>query len=194
MKNLFFTIFLSFCLTFTVIAKNDGGGGNSGGNSGGNAGGNSGGNAGGNSGGNSGGNVGSNGPSGNYSNSSGYDKELKRILFEIEKKENYVGALKDLEIYVYENPQNSNGWNLIGFASRKLGNLDDAELYYNTGLEIEPRHDDILAYQGELFLQTNRYEEALKNLEILTEMCNFNCTEMQELAEAVKVYETENNL
>ena len=66
--------------------------------------------------------------------------------------------------------------------------------YYSIVFEIEPRHEDILAYQGELFLQTNRYEEALKNLEILTEMCNFNCTEMQELAEAVKDYEIENNL
>ena len=104
---------------------------------------------------------------GNYSGSTGYDKELKRILFEIEKNENYQGALKDLEIYVYENPQNANGWNLIGFASRKLGKFDDAELYYNTGLEIEPQHDDILAYQGELYLQTDRYEIALENLAIL---------------------------
>ena len=37
------------------------------------------------------------------------------------KKENYEGALKDLEIYVYENPTNASGWNMIGFASRKLG-------------------------------------------------------------------------
>ena len=129
-----------------------------------------------------------------YSGSTGYDQELKRILFEIEKKENYDGALRDLEIYVYENPQNANGWNLIGFASRKLGKFDDAELYYNTGLEIEPQHDDILAYQGELYLQTNRYEMALENLAILTDLCTFNCTEKKELAEAVKKYEIENNL
>ena len=112
----------------------------------------------------------------------------------IEKKENYEGALKDLEIYVYENPQNANGWNLIGFASRKLGKFEDAELYYNTGLEIEPQHDDILAYQGELYLQTNRYEKALENLAILSDICVFNCTEKKELAEAVKKYELENNL
>ena len=181
---------MSFCLTFTVVAKNDGGGGNSGGNSGGYSGGNSGGNSGGSSGGNS-----SDGGGGFvYSGSTGYDQELKRILFEIEKKENYDGALRDLETYVYENPQNANGWNLIGFASRKLGKFDDAELYYNTGLEIEPQHDDILAYQGELYLQTNRYEMALENLAILTDLCTFNCTEKKELAEAVKKYEIENNL
>ena len=194
MKNIFITILLSFCLTFTVVAKNDGGG-NSGGSSGGNSGGSSGSSG-------SSGSTGSSGSSGNsggsggseYAGHTGYDKELKRILFEIEKNENYEGALKDLEVYVYENPQNANGWNLIGFASRKLGKFEDAELYYNTGLEIAPQHDDILAYQGELYLQTNRYEKALENLAILTDICIFNCSEKKELAEAVKKYEIENNL
>ena len=148
MKNIIFIILISISLAFSASAKNDGGG-SSGGSS------------------DSGG--------GSYSGSTGYDKELKRILFEIEKNENYQGALKDLEIYVYENPQNANGWNLIGFASRKLGKFDDAELYYNTGLEIEPQHDDILAYQGELYLQTDRYEMAIENLAILTDICIFNC-------------------
>ena len=75
-----------------------------------------------------------------------------------------------------------------------LGKFDDAELYYNTGLEIEPQHDDILAYQGELYLQTDRYEMALENLAILTDICIFNCSEKIELAEAIKKYELENNL
>ncbi|MDC3223021.1 tetratricopeptide repeat protein, partial [Pelagibacteraceae bacterium] len=136
----------------------------------------------------------SSGPSGNYGGSTGYDGELKRILFEIEKKENYEGALKDLEVYVYENPQNANGWNLIGFASRKLGKYEDAELYYKTGLEINPTHDDILAYQGELYLETNRYDLALSNLEKLTEICVFNCDEKAELSKAIELYESENNL
>ena len=59
---------------------------------------------------------------------------------------------------IRDSPQNASGWNLIGFASRKLGKYDDAEIYYNTGLEIESNHEGILAYQGELFLQTNRYK------------------------------------
>ena len=131
---------------------------------------------------------------GNYSYTSGMDKELKQILFEIEKKEEYEGALKKLEIYVYENPQNANGWNLIGFASRKLEQYDNSEIYYSTGLEIDPNHEGILSYQGELYLKTNRYEDALENLAVLNELCNFNCTEKKALAEAIKVYEEENSL
>ena len=170
---------MSFMLTFSVVAKNDGGGGGNGGGSGGSSG--------------SGGSTGSSAPSGNYSYStSGYDGELKKILFRVEKEQDYSGSLKSLENYVYENPENANGWNLIGFVSRKLGNFDDAEVYYATGLEIEPNHDDILAYQGQLYLETNRYDMALENLAKLTDLCKFNCDEKLELSEAISKYEEEN--
>ena len=187
MKSIFILVFVTLCLDFAAFAKQDGGG-SSGGQ--GSSGGSSGGSVGGSSGGSSGGESDGTG----YQGSTGYDGELKRILFEIEKNENYEGALKDLEVYVYENPQNANGWSLIGFASRKLGKYEDSELYYSTGLEIDPNHDDILAYQGELFLETGRYEKALLNLEKLTEICVFNCDEKKELSEAISKYESENNL
>ena len=187
MKKIIFTLLISFFLTFTVIAKNDGGGNGSG--SGG-SGGSSGSSGSGGSGGSSGAATG-----GNYSYStSGYDGALKKILHKVEKEQNYSESLKLLEDYVYENPENADGWNLIGFVSRKLENFDDAEVYYATGLEINPNHDDILAYQGELYLETNRYEMALANLAKLTEICKFNCDEKAELSEAISKYEQENNL
>ena len=197
MKNILFTVLVSFVLVFSAFAAGSGSGGNSGG-SGGNSGG-SGGNSGG-SGGSSGGSGGSSGSSGSGSGGSGYagyqgvDKVLKEIIFQIEKEKNYNGALKELEVYVYENPENAHAWNFIGFTSRKLGKYDDAELYYNTGLEISPNHEGILSYQGELFLQTGRYELALENLEKLSDLCNFNCTEKKALRDAIVKYEIENNL
>ena len=174
MKYLFLVLFLIFSLTHSVYAKNDGGG---------------------SSGGSSGGGTGGASTGGNFSYSgSGYDGDLRKILGIIEDEKDYSSALIQLESYVYENPQNANGWNLIGFASRKLGKFDDAELYYNTGLEIDPNHDDILAYQGELYLQTNRYDKALENLAVLTDLCVFNCDEKKELEDAINKYEVENNL
>ena len=100
-------------------------------------------------------------------------------------KENYKGALIELESFVYENPQSADGWNSIGFASRKLGNYIDAERYYNLGLEIDPRHKGILEYQGELYLQTNRIEKAKANLDILNDLCSFNCTYRDDLARSI---------
>ena len=191
MKKIIFTFLISLFLTFSVVAKNDGGGSGNGGGSAGSGG--SGGSAG--SGG-SGGSAGASNSGGeNYTYStSGYDGVLKKILHKVEKEQDYTGSLKSLEDYVYENPENADGWNLIGFVSRKLGNFDDAEVYYATGLEINPNHDDILAYQGELYLETNRYDMALANLAKLTQLCKFNCDEKIELSEAISKYEQENNL
>ena len=124
----------------------------------------------------------------------GYDGELKKILVKVENNQDYSGSIKSLEKYVYENPQNADGWNLIGFVSRKLGDFENAEVYYATGLEIDPNHDDILAYQGQLYLETNRYDMALENLAKLTELCIFNCDEKLELSAAITEYEIENNL
>ena len=185
MKNILIIIFLSLFLAVPLHAEGEkGGNGGSGGSGGSGESGGSGGSS----------SAGAGGGSGAYGNSSTYDDELRRITFEIEKNDNLEGALKDLEAYVYENPQNASGWNLIGFASRKLGKYDDAEIYYNTGLEIDSDHEGILAYQGELYLQTNRYKEALENLGKLKDLCNFNCYEKIALAEAIAEYELENNL
>ena len=99
--------------------------------------------------------------------------------------EDYEIALIKLEAFVYENPQSADGWNSIGYASRKLGNFEDAERYYNLGLEIDSKHKGILEYQGELYLQTNRLEKAKENLAILDKMCSFNCSYRNKLAQKI---------
>ena len=121
--------------------------------------------------------------------SSNYNSDLAKIVVKV-RNENFDGALIDLEQYVYENPNDANGWNYIGFVSRKLKNFDDAERYYAVGLEINPNHVGILEYQGELYIETNRLEMAEENLEKLNDLCNFNCTERNELRSLISsVYE-----
>ena len=172
-KTIFVFILLAF-LPFAAFSKNDGGGDSVG--SGSSA------------------STAANSSVGYNYNISGYDGELKKILNKLEDEKDYKGSIKSLEKYVYENPKNPDGWNLIGFVSRKLERFDDAEIYYANGLEISPNHDDIIAYQGQLFLETNRYHMALENLEKLTSLCSFNCDEKIELSNAIKAYEKKNNL
>ena len=90
-----------------------------------------------------------------------------------------------LEGYVYENPDDADGWNYIGFVSRKLKNFDAAERYYLVGLEINPNHVGILEYQGELFVQTNRINDAKVNLEKLNKLCVFNCSQRDQLKQLI---------
>ena len=113
-----------------------------------------------------------------------FNKDLALIIKDI-KKEEFESAIKKLEVFVYENPQNADGWNYIGFVSRKLMKYDDAERYYAYGLEINPKHIGILEYLGELYLETDRLDEAKANLSILDDLCNFNCIERNKLRDLI---------
>jgi hypothetical protein len=56
------------------------------------------------------------------------------------------------------------------------------EEYYLQGLSIEPKHNGINEYLGELYVVTNRMDLAKERLEVLR---NCNCEEFQELKEII---------
>ena len=66
----------------------------------------------------------------------------------------------------------------LGLANDKIGNLDDAEIYYLLGLEIDPKHNAINEYLGKFYITTDRRSLAEERLEILK---NCNCNEYNEL-------------
>ena len=79
-------------------------------------------------------------------------------------------------------PNNADTLNYLGFTTRKLGNLKLGEEYYLKGLAIEPDHNGINEYLGELYVVTNRMDLAKERLEILK---NCNCEEFDELNEII---------
>ena len=82
-----------------------------------------------------------------------------------------------------EKPNNADTLNYLGFTSRKLGNFIEAERYYLSGLKIKPNHKRINQYLGELYLNTNRKDKAIEQLNIL-ESCN--CKEYNQLKEIIE--------
>ncbi len=66
----------------------------------------------------------------------------------------------------------------LGFASSKLGNYENAEIYYLLGLSFDPNHKGLNKHLGELYLTTDRKDKALKQLKIL-KTCN--CEEYNKL-------------
>ena len=79
-------------------------------------------------------------------------------------------------------PNNVDTLNYLGFTTRKLGNFNLGEEYYLKGLAIEPDHNGINEYLGELYVVTNRMDLAKERLEILK---NCNCEEFDELNEII---------
>src|SRR6056300_306916 len=112
-----------------------------------------------------------------------YDSAVKKInkAKKLEKKNKqekaeklYNEALVLLFKSYDENPLNPDTLNYLGFANRKTGKMKDAETYYLLGLNIDPNHNGINEYLGELYIATNRIQLANERLNILK---NCNCEE-----------------
>ena len=93
-------------------------------------------------------------------------------------KKNYEKAIKYLLKSNAEFPARADTLNLLGFTHRKIGDFENAEIYYELGLVSEPNHYGINEYLGELYVQTNRIDKAKERLKILE---NCNCEEFSEL-------------
>ena len=98
--------------------------------------------------------------------------------------EDWTGAIATLMGVVADGAQNADAYNLLGYASRKSGALDQAEQYYNAALTIDPNHLGALEYQGELFVMTDRIDLAKANLDKLVALCG-TCEEQADLTEAL---------
>ena len=108
----------------------------------------------------------------------------------LEKKDNkakaeklYSQAFKKLSEALKKDKKNPDIFNYMGFTSRKIGNFSEAEDYYLRGLAIDPKHNGINEYLGELYVQTDRIDKAKERLEVLK---NCNCEEYAELELIIK--------
>ena len=108
----------------------------------------------------------------------------------LEKKDNkekaeklYSQAFKKLSKALKKDKNNPDILNYMGFTSRKIGNFSEAENYYLKGLAIDPKHNGINEYLGELYVQTDRIDKAKERLEVLK---NCNCEEYGELELIIK--------
>ena len=141
-----------------------------------------------------GGDGGSSGSGGESESSSTslYDQAVKLVkrAGKLEKKEKderakklYSQAFKKLNTAYKSDKKNADILNYMGFTSRKTGNFKEAENYYLAGLDLDPKHNGINEYLGELYVQTNRIDKANERLAVLK---NCDCKEYQDLELIIK--------
>lgn len=122
---------------------------------------------------------------------SGATKNLSatmRTATKLIKSGDFEAALPLLLAETKADPKNADVWNLTGFASRKLGQLDQSAAAYETALSLDPKHKGALEYQGELFLTLGELAKAEANLALLDQYCSWNCSERKALRKAVIAY------
>ena len=96
---------------------------------------------------------------------------------------NYLKAQKLLIKSNNKIPNIANTLNYLGFTTRKLGDYENGEKYYLQGLDIDPNHNGINEYLGELYVVTKRIDLAKERLKVLE---NCNCKEFNELKEVIE--------
>ena len=100
-----------------------------------------------------------------------------------------IGLLKQ---HVAEKPNDANGWNWLGYASRKSGDLDGAFAHYRKALALDPKHRGAHEYIGEAYLMAREPAKAEEHLKILDRLCRLPCEEYRDLKKAIAEYRKAN--
>ncbi len=104
----------------------------------------------------------------------------------------WQGALKLLRVAEQKEPKNADVHNLLGFAYRHTGNLEQAFKHYDVALKIDPRHLGAHEYVGEAYLMANNLPKAEQHLAELKRHCNRVCEERDDLEKAIAEYRKRN--
>ena len=92
-----------------------------------------------------------------------------------------------IKLFIEANDENPNEPNILyylGFIYEKVNDYTMAEIYYTEGLEIDPKHNIINAYLGDLYIETNRIDKAKERLKVLK---NCNCNQFKKLEAKIKL-------
>jgi Flp pilus assembly protein TadD len=103
--------------------------------------------------------------------------------------QDWTSAVADLSKAAAAEPDNADIQNWLGFAQRKLGNMDAAFAAYNAALKLNPDHKRAREYMGEAYLLVNDLPKAEKQLAELQRLCTpIPCEEYKDLKRAVDEY------
>jgi tetratricopeptide (TPR) repeat protein len=88
-----------------------------------------------------------------------------------------------------QNHENPRVLSAIGFATRKLGDVDAALPYYARALEINPDYVQAREYLGEAFLSKGDLAHASEQLGEIERRCGTGCVAFVELKRQITAYE-----
>jgi len=97
----------------------------------------------------------------------------------------YKEAIRNLNMTVNQYRHNVDAWNLLGYAHQLSGNIDAANAAYSRALLMDRYHLGALEYQGELFIELGKLDDAMINLRLMDERCPIGCPEQRHLEAAI---------
>ncbi len=111
------------------------------------------------------------------------DKALAENAFALAKAERYTEALAVLDLL--QDPNSAVALNYRGYATRKLGRVEEGIGYYLKSVALDPEYAQVREYLGEAFVQKGDVASAKAQLEAIEKICGTSCEEYKDLAEAI---------
>jgi tetratricopeptide (TPR) repeat protein len=111
------------------------------------------------------------------------DKALADNAYALAKAERYDEALAVLDLMQdRETPQ---ALNYRGYATRKLGRVDEGIGYYLKAVALDPHYAQVREYLGEAYVTKGDIERAREQLRAIAAICGTDCEEYEDLAKAI---------
>jgi tetratricopeptide (TPR) repeat protein len=98
------------------------------------------------------------------------------------------GAITALKLAALRDPQNADIQNYIGYAYRRLRQLELAFAHYQQALAFNPRHRSAHEHLGEGYLLKGDLIKAQEQLAALQDICLIPCIEFDDLQTAIAAY------
>jgi thioredoxin-like negative regulator of GroEL len=100
----------------------------------------------------------------------------------------WSAAIEKLKSAALRDPANADIQNYIGYAYRRLRQLEPALAYYNRALSFNPRHRAAHEHLGETYLMLGDLSKAEEHLAALHRICLIPCDEYGDLERAIAIY------
>jgi tetratricopeptide (TPR) repeat protein len=99
-------------------------------------------------------------------------------------RQDYAGAIAQLQALGADD--RADVANLIGYANRKLGNYQVAQLWYERALKADPAHVRTWQYYGLWQVEQGNRDQAQYHLKKIGALCGTDCGEYRSLAAALQ--------
>src|SRR3954467_11888306 len=111
------------------------------------------------------------------------DKALADNAYALAKAERYDEALAVLDLM--QDRETPEALNYRGYATRKLGRVDEGIGYYLKSVALDPHYAQVREYLGEAYVTKGDVERARKQLRAIEAICGRDCEEYEDLAKAI---------
>jgi Flp pilus assembly protein TadD len=104
-------------------------------------------------------------------------------------RKDWAGAVASFRKVVAAEPENADGYNMLGFSLRWMGQMDEAFAAYDRALKLNPKHRGALEYSGIAYLKAGEPTKANEQLSKLESLGAKSSEEYRDLAKAISDYD-----